>query len=114
MPDHVVVVTGPGALDVVEQEPDAVRDGTFRVRTLYSGVSAGTELSYVKGSNPYLSAHWDSELGLFQPGAPATPYPVRQLGYMEVGRVVESRTPAVAEGTVVAMAYGHRSGYLAD
>jgi threonine dehydrogenase-like Zn-dependent dehydrogenase len=33
---------------------------------------------------------------------------------MEVGRVVESRTPAVAEGTLVAMAYGHRTGYVAD
>ena len=30
---------------------------------------------------------------------------------MEVGRVTDSRTPAVPEGTLVAMAYGHRTGY---
>ncbi|MEK8105108.1 zinc-binding alcohol dehydrogenase [Micromonospora sp. M12] len=33
---------------------------------------------------------------------------------MQVGRVVESATPAVAVGTVGAMTYGHRTGWLAD
>jgi threonine dehydrogenase-like Zn-dependent dehydrogenase len=81
---------------------------------VHSGISAGTELSFVKGTNAHLTATWDVELGLFTPGAPPTPYPVDRLGYMEVGRVVESRTPAVAEGALVAMTYGHRTGYLAD
>jgi NADPH:quinone reductase-like Zn-dependent oxidoreductase len=114
MPDRVVVVTGPGEVVLREEPPAPVRDGTFRVETLYSGISAGTELSYVKGTNPYLGAGWNAALGLFEDGAPATPYPVTRLGYMEVARVAVSRTPAVAEGTVVAMAYGHRTGYLGD
>jgi threonine dehydrogenase-like Zn-dependent dehydrogenase len=114
MAERVVVLAGPGRVELREEEPAASRDGTFRVRTLYSGVSAGTELSYVKGSNPYLSAGWDAERGLFRPGEPSTAYPVSRLGYMEVARVVESRTPVIAEGTVTAMAYGHRTGYLAD
>jgi threonine dehydrogenase-like Zn-dependent dehydrogenase len=101
-------------VSVRDEDEPPLRDGTFRVATLFSGVSAGTELSYVKGTNPYLSAGWDARLGLFVPGRPASGYPVTKLGYMEVGRVVASRTPAVAEGTVVAMAYGHRTGYLAD
>jgi threonine dehydrogenase-like Zn-dependent dehydrogenase len=109
-----VVVTGPGRIGIVEQDPAPVTPGTFRVDTLYTGVSAGTELSYVKGTNPYLSTGWDAALGLFSAGAAATPYPVTRLGYMEVGRVVQSRTPAVAEGTVVAMTYGHRTGFLGD
>ncbi|MEV0428971.1 zinc-binding alcohol dehydrogenase [Micromonospora sp. NPDC050495] len=114
MRDRVLVVTGPGRVELVEQDAAEPRDGTFRVATLYSGVSAGTELSYVKGSNPYLHLTWNAELGLFQPGTASTPYPVTRLGYMQVGRVVESRTPAVAVGMVGAMTYGHRSGYLAD
>ena len=110
MSDRNLVVTEPGRLEIVE-EP--VADGPFRVRTLYSGISAGTELTYVKGSNPALHAGFDPVLGLF--GGPAPdPYPVTRLGYMEVGRVEESRTPAVAEGTVVAMTYGHRTGYTGD
>ncbi|MCW3844303.1 zinc-binding alcohol dehydrogenase [Micromonospora yasonensis] len=114
MRDRVVVVSGPGRVELVEQDAGELRDGAFRVETLYSGVSAGTELSYVKGTNPYLDLTWNADLGLFQPGGASTPYPVTRLGYMQVGRVVESRTPAVAVGAVGAMTYGHRSGYLAD
>ncbi|MGI5215167.1 zinc-dependent alcohol dehydrogenase [Plantactinospora sp. CA-290183] len=109
-----VVVTGPGEVVVRAEEPAPLVDGTFRVETLFSGVSAGTELSYLKGTNPYLSTGWDAALGLFVDGAPATPYPVTRLGYMEVGRVAASRTPAVAQGTVVAMTYGHRTAYRGD
>ncbi|MEW2146941.1 zinc-binding alcohol dehydrogenase [Micromonospora vinacea] len=114
MRDKVVVVTGPGQVDLVEQDAAPLRPGTFRVETLFSGVSAGTELSYVKGTNPYLNVTWNPDLGLFQPGEASTPYPVTRLGYMQVGRVVESDTPAIAVGTVGAMTYGHRTGWLAD
>ncbi|MFC3502341.1 zinc-binding alcohol dehydrogenase [Micromonospora krabiensis] len=114
MRDRVVVVEGPGRVALVEREAAPVRPGTFRVETLFSGVSAGTELTYVKGTNPYLTVTWDADLGLFRPGTAGTPYPVERLGYMQVGRVVESRTPAVAVGAVVAMTYGHRTGWVAD
>lgn len=114
MSERAIVVTGPRSVELREEESPPLREGTFRVATLYSGVSAGTELSYVKGTNPYLSARFDAELGLFRDGEPSTAYPVDRLGYMEVGRVTESATSAVAEGAVVAMAYGHRTGYLAD
>ncbi|MFF0371111.1 zinc-binding dehydrogenase [Micromonospora sp. NPDC005087] len=114
MRDRVVVVSAPGRVELVEQDAAPPRPGTFRVETLFSGVSAGTELSYVKGTNPYLHVTWNADLGLFQPGGASTPYPVTRLGYMQVGRVVESATPAVAVGVVGAMTYGHRTGWLAD
>ncbi|MGX6600677.1 zinc-dependent alcohol dehydrogenase [Micromonosporaceae bacterium Da 78-11] len=110
MRDRNLVVTAPGRLEIVEEE---VTPGPFRVRTLFSGVSAGTELSYVKGTNPALHAGFDPVLGLFG-GAPESAFPVTRLGYMEVGQVEHSRTPAVAEGTVVAMTYGHRTGWTGD
>lgn len=71
MRDRVVVVSGPGRVELVEQDAGELRDGTFRVETLYSGVSTGTELSFVKGTNPYLNVAWNAGLGLFQPGRPA-------------------------------------------
>jgi NADPH:quinone reductase-like Zn-dependent oxidoreductase len=113
--DRVLVIEAPGTA-VVRSEPAAVDvpAGGFATETVYSGLSAGTELSYFKGTNPYLSAHWDAELGLFRPGEAGLSYPVTRLGYMEVARVVASETPAVAVDDLVAMAYGHRSGYLAD
>ena len=113
MADRNVVVTGPGRIDIVDDEATPVGPGRFRARTLFSGISAGTELSYVKGTNPALTAGWDAGLGLFR-GPAESPYPVTRLGYMEVAQVEQSRTPAVADGSVVAMTYGHRTGYLAD
>ena len=114
MPDRVVVIPAPGEVGIREEAAVEPGAGTFRVETIFGGISAGTELSYVKGTNPYLRVAWDPALGLFQPGDPGPPYPVGRLGYMQVGRVTSSRAPAVAEGTAVAMAYGHRTGYLAD
>ncbi|MET7463126.1 zinc-binding dehydrogenase [Nonomuraea sp. NPDC005501] len=111
---RVLCVEAPGKIALAEEELPEVPEGGFRVATAYSGISTGTELTYVKGTNPYLAASWDRALGLFRPGAPAVRYPVRGIGYMQVGRVVEARTAAVREGALVAMAYGHRTGYVAD
>ncbi|WP_084960960.1 zinc-binding dehydrogenase [Thermoactinospora rubra] len=111
---RVLSVEAPGEVVWAEEKLPEVPEGGFQVETLYSGVSAGTELTYVKGTNPYLSASWDRALGLFLPGEPGIGYPVRGIGYMQVGRVVASRTRAVEEGARVAMAYGHRTGYVAD
>jgi Zinc-binding dehydrogenase len=89
-------------------------DGQFRVETLFTGFSAGTELTFVKGSNPYLNARWDGRYGLFLPGEASIRYPVPFLGYMEVGRVTQSRTTAVRDYDLVAMTYGHKTGHTAD
>jgi threonine dehydrogenase-like Zn-dependent dehydrogenase len=97
-----------------EYDPPSVTDGHFRVETLYTGLSAGTELTFYKGSNPYLHAAFDAELGVFRTDRAAAGYPVRRLGYMEVGRVVESRCAALSPGALVAMAYGHKTGHVAD
>lgn len=86
----------------------------FCLETVYSGISAGTELTFMHGTNPYLSATWDAEFGIFRHAESALHYPIPFLGYMEVGRVIESRTLAVAEGELVAMAYGHKSGHTAN
>ncbi len=110
MRDRNLIVSGPGKLEIVEED---VAPGPFRVRTLFSGVSAGTELSFVKNTHPALHTGFDTELGLFGgPGDDA--FPVTRLGYMEVGVVTDSSTPAVAEGATVAMTYGHRTGWTGD
>jgi threonine dehydrogenase-like Zn-dependent dehydrogenase len=109
-----LIVEGPGRVVVREEPRQPVPAGAFRVTTLFSGISAGTELSYVKGTNPFLAERWDADLGLFVPGEPNAGYPVTRLGYMEVGTVAESRTPIIPAGTTVAMGYGHRTGYIGD
>src|SRR2546430_816872 len=113
-PDGPIVVEGPSRVAVRDEPRVPVPAGAFRVTTVFSGISAGTELSYVKGTNPFLSERWDPGLGLFVPGEPNAGYPVTRLGYMEVGTVAESRTPVIGAGATVAMTYGHRTGYTGD
>jgi Zinc-binding dehydrogenase len=109
--DRAIVVRGPG--DVAVQEVPAAH-APIRLATVCSGVSAGTELSFVTGTNPALHAHHDPELGLFRTDVPATGYPVTRLGYMEVGRVEETEETGPPRGALVAAAYGHRTGYRLD
>jgi len=107
----VVAVGRPEVFSYVEQPP---ADGEVRLDTLFTGLSAGTELTLLKGTNPYLHASWDAERGVFRAGEPSKSFPVEVLGYMESAVVVESRNDAVAEGQVVAAAYGHRTGHVVD
>jgi hypothetical protein len=110
-----VVVERCGVVTLRDEPlPPALRDGQFDVETVYSGLSAGTDLSWVKGTNPALHSNWDPELGLFMPGTPEVGYPIDRFGYMQVGRVTDSATPAVRQGDLLAMTYGHRSAYRAD
>ena len=87
-----------------------------RVRTLYSGISAGTELTAYRGSNVYLNKRWDAGSRLFVPGEHSVSYPISGWGYSEVGQVVEvgdeivgptEELPAV--GDIVYGVWGHRS-----
>ena len=88
--------------------------GHFRVETLYTGLSAGTELTHFKGTNQYLHKTWDDTLKLFRPGEASQQYPLMFSGYMESGRVVASRCASVEEGQLVGMSYGHKSGHTVD
>jgi 2-desacetyl-2-hydroxyethyl bacteriochlorophyllide A dehydrogenase len=85
--------------------------GEVRIETLYSGISAGTELTAYRGSNPYLSKRWEPGRRLFVPGEVSLNYPVEGWGYEEVGRVVQvdAGGDGVEEGQVVWGAWGHRS-----
>lgn len=109
-----LVVDAPGCARFDEAPEPALADGHFRAETLYTGLSAGTELTWFRGTNPNLFSTWDAELGLFDRTTPSAGYPVRRLGYMEVARVTDSRTPAVPTGGLVAMAYGHKTVHHGD
>ncbi|MFL6127802.1 MAG: zinc-binding alcohol dehydrogenase [Mycobacteriales bacterium] len=109
-----LILPGPGKAELVPEADAELDDGQVRIATAYSGLSAGTELSWFKGTNPFLGRSFDAELGVFADGEPTSPYPVTRVGYMESGRVVESRAAALPVGTPVAAAYGHATGYVAD
>ncbi|MEJ7629227.1 MAG: zinc-binding alcohol dehydrogenase [Nocardioidaceae bacterium] len=108
---QVVSFAAPREVGLVESEAEPLAPGSVRVRTWYSGISAGTELSAYRGSNPFLTRTWDSDRRLFVEGAPTFPYPVQGWGYSEVGEVIEGApdvdTPV--PGEIVYGIWGHRS-----
>lgn len=112
---RAVVLRAPRDLRIESYERATLAAGQVRVATLYSGISAGTELSTYRGTNPHLHKRWDANRRLFVPIAdPATTYPVRDLGYEEVGRVVDVAPDVteVAVGDVVFGTWGHRTEHV--
>lgn len=98
-------------LDLAPLAPDEVR-----IRTLYSGVSAGTELSQFRGTNPFMNRRWDETARLFVASTePSWRYPVRNLGYEEAGEIVEVGTAVtgVRAGQRVFGTWGHRTHHVA-
>jgi len=111
---RVVTIEAPRQV-VIEDEPDRALDpGDVRVETVYSGVSAGTELTAFRGSNPYVHKRWDPERRLFVEGEATFAYPLRGWGYEESGHVIEvgeavlDAWPQLRPGARVFGAWGHR------
>jgi threonine dehydrogenase-like Zn-dependent dehydrogenase len=108
-------VDEPGRIGFYHYDLPEPVERQFVVETLYSGVSAGTDLSHFRNTNPKHQADWDATRRLFTPatnGAVAESYPLAHFGDSQVGRVIESGDSAVEVGAVVAMDYGHRSHHL--
>jgi threonine dehydrogenase-like Zn-dependent dehydrogenase len=112
---RVVRFVSPRVAELVDEADAPLGAGEVRLRTLYSGISAGTELTAYRGSNPYLDKRWDSERRLFVATESSISYPIDGWGYEEVGEVVEAADgvdePAV--GDVVWGTWGHRSTHVA-
>ncbi|HEX4443666.1 MAG TPA: zinc-binding alcohol dehydrogenase [Galbitalea sp.] len=97
--------TGPGAGELrttVLPEPEP---GEVRVRTLFTGVSRGTEALVARGEVP--ESEWERMRSPFQAGD--FPFPVK-YGYLNVG-VVE-RGPAVLVGRTVFTLFPHQSAFV--
>lgn len=113
----VVVFTEPGTVGFESYEDLPLAPHELRLRTLYSGISAGTELTAYRGSNPYLHKRWDASRKLFVPAEqPALTYPVSGWGYEEVGEVIElgSAVRAVSMGDIIFGTWGHRTHHIVE
>ncbi|WP_199286101.1 zinc-dependent alcohol dehydrogenase [Paracoccus suum] len=104
----------PGEPYFFDYQEGPAGEGQVRLDLMYTGLSAGTELTFMKGTNPYLHSRWDEGAGVFVPGEPSARFPVNFLGYMEVGRVIDSRAGGFANGDVLATTFGHKTGHTAN
>ena len=115
---------GPRDVEIVDVPSPVLLPGQVRVRTLYSGISAGTEMTAYRGTNPYLTSEWDPEVRLFRGSTSQSSlaYPLDGWGYSEVGRVVEVAPTADGSpipgapvlGDLVWGIWGHRAEGVLD
>ena len=111
-----VVLAGPKKIGFLDesQEDQPLQPHEVRIRTLYSGISAGTELTQYRGSNPYLTKRWDTTRRLFlksENEQGTLTYLVRNWGYEEVGQIEERGSEALdlPENGLVYGKWGHHS-----
>ena len=114
--DRAVTVPAPGIVEIRERHPptDPCRDGDVPGRSRSAGVSAGTELSYVKGTNPALSSRLGRGPRAVHAGRGGSPYPVSGSATWRSAGSRPAVPPPSPRARVVAMTYGHRTAYLAD
>ena len=113
----VVVFTQPRTVGFESYDDTPLKPHEVRLRTLYSGISAGTELTAYRGSNPYLHKQWDATRKLFVPAEqPTLTYPVSGWGYEEVGEVVElgGEVQDVSIGDIIFGTWGHRTHHIVE
>ncbi|PKO19151.1 MAG: oxidoreductase [Chloroflexi bacterium HGW-Chloroflexi-10] len=86
------------------------------IHTLFSGISAGTEMTQFRGTSPFLHKRWDVDQRLFIPDEAASlSYPIRTLGYEESGKVVAvgSQVQSIQPGDLIFGTWGHRTRHIA-
>jgi len=113
MPTELVFL-GPRQVGFREfEEPAQLGPREISVRTLFSGISHGTEMNVYRGTCP--EYHMGYAEGLYVEGEPAWEYP-KTYGYEEVGRVVAcgDAVHEVKEGDIIASIYGHREAAVID
>jgi threonine dehydrogenase-like Zn-dependent dehydrogenase len=111
-----LILTAPRQLDFEPFEDKPLDADEVRIRTLFSGISAGTELSQYRGTNPFMNRRWDESRRLFvEAGGPSWPWPVRNLGYEEAGEIVEigADVRGLRVGQRLYGTWGHRTHHVA-
>ncbi len=109
-----LVIDAPGRLRYEEYPEPVLGPGHVRLRTLFSGVSAGTELAQYQGTTPHMKRAWDPQRRLFSPAEGGLTYPVRDWGYEQVGEITEvgGTITAPRRGDILWGSWGHRSTHV--
>jgi len=93
----VMVYEGPRTVSLAEVPDFPLQKNQVRTKTLYTGLSHGTEMNVYRGVAPFFKNKMDPETKLFVPAEQdAWTYPIRScdpgvwyMGYANVGEVIE-------------------------
>lgn len=114
-----IMYEGPRDLRVIDVERLPMGEEQIRLKTIYSGVSHGTEMNVYRGLAPFFRKKQDPKTRLFvdAPKDELWEYPVKScdpgvwyMGYASVGEVVEigSKVEGIKLGDIVACNAPHQ------
>lgn len=114
-----IMYNGPRDLEVIEVAKLPVAENQIRVKSIYSGVSHGTEMNVYRGLAPFFRKKQDPATRLFVKADESElwEYPVRScdpgvwyMGYASVGEVVElgNAVKGIRVGDIVAVEAPHQ------
>jgi 2-desacetyl-2-hydroxyethyl bacteriochlorophyllide A dehydrogenase len=108
--NQILTLTAPKSLEWREAALTPLLADEVRVRTLFSGISAGTELTQYRGTNPLLQKDFDQKSRLFVAAPEKPAYPLEGWGYEQAGEVVElgAGVTHLALGDRLWGSWGHR------
>lgn len=112
----MITIPRPYEIGFAEDAELPLKSGEVRLKMLYSGISAGTQLTLYRGKNPYLNKKFNGALRVFEDNSAGdTPYPIPGAwAYEEVGRVAEigPDVMGVCLGDVIYGTWGHRTAQI--
>jgi len=114
--EKTIAFVGRKQIGILKSEQEPLLPRQVRIKTLYSGISAGTELTGYRGTAPFMTKHWDADQLLFvQKDSSEAMYP-RHFGYMEVGEVIEIANDItdIMLGTLVYGTWSHKTHTVVD
>jgi 2-desacetyl-2-hydroxyethyl bacteriochlorophyllide A dehydrogenase len=113
----LLVLKEPKKVQFEEYEEKELGSNEVRIQTLFTGISAGTELTSYRGTSPFFSKKWDVTNRIFEKETETSwTYPLKQWGYEEVGKVIEvgSEVKSVEVGEIIFGTWGHKSTHIAE
>ena len=109
----IVVIKDKKQIEIRSYNEEELKENEVRIKTLYSGVSAGTQLTLYRGKNPFNNKVFDREKRIFsKEQKDGLLYPnFGAWGYEEVGEISElgKAVKSLKIGQIVYGTWGHKS-----
>lgn len=111
-----LLFAGPKRIKFEEYDEPELKPNEIRIKTLFSGISHGTEMTLYRGINPNFDFRWDRDLQLYKTGK-GRKYPI-EPGGESVGEVVEvgKDVKRIKTGDIIAAmehhGWGHRTSHI--
>lgn len=112
-----IVISQPFQVDLVEYELPPLEDHQVHIRTLYSGISSGTEMAQYRGTTPFTQKQWQPDLRLFLDQQGSSSFQtIDHFGYEESGVVIATGKGVknIRTGQHIFGPWGHKSDHICD